>query len=180
MKYTIYLLISTLAVMLVACGGEQKAEKNKNAETPEKTETPKEALSKDQIFDDVDVLRWAVDRVYRKRVIEDKKAFVVKDGIAKKSYRVEMVNMPEDEMYPVGTETAYLGVYMKPVGKEDTLIVDFKLGWNPELHDPKYDRKGTFEVLETRIRKIDGTYRYRWQPDGEYWKTELVTEEPVM
>lgn len=175
MKYIVYLLISAVAITLFACGEAQQEEQENQAAT-EKDEASQEAISKEQIFEDADVLRWAVDRVYRKRVFEEREAFVIKDDVAKKSYRVEMVDMPEDEMYPVGTETAYLGVHMKRPNKEDTLIVDFKMGWNPELHDPKYNRKGTFEVLDTRVRKVNGETRYRWQPDGDYWKTELVTE----
>lgn len=177
MQRLVYIELLLAAVFaLTSCDSkpaeEEKGEQTETAETESNT-----TLKKSEIFEDVDVLRWAVDRVYRKVVIEEQKAFGVKDKIRKRWVRLEMIGMPPNELYPIGTETAYLGVLMKEPGTKDTLVVDFKLAWNPELFDPKYKRNGTFEVIDQRIRSINGAPRYRWVRDGDFYQEELLTTE---
>ncbi|MGF1534805.1 MAG: hypothetical protein ACFCUI_13965 [Bernardetiaceae bacterium] len=136
--------------------------------------TAVQSLERDQIFEDPDVARWAIDRAYRKLAFEERKGFFIKDKIKKQSYRVELINMPKADFFPTGLETVYVGAWFKTLTDTDTFVVDFKLGWNAQAFDPQYKRQGTFEVLDHQIRSRNGQARYRWNRDGKYWTQELI------
>ncbi len=151
-----------------------------DSKTTEKEDTLKEeeasTIAVSAIFEDPDVARFAVDRAYRAASFQKGKTYIeLKDNVERTKYRVEMSGM--EEVYPVGLQTAFVGVEMKNTRTDTKYLVDYKVGWNPNLDDPKYKRKGTFEVLDYQIRKVGDRARYRWLKDGEYWKQELITSD---
>ncbi|MEM6299821.1 MAG: hypothetical protein AAF740_14120 [Bacteroidota bacterium] len=169
------IFFSLCLVAFTACDSKKTKE-----DTPKENETSAVAVS--EIFKDPNVARFAVDRAYRAASLEKGKTYVeLKDNVMRKAHRVEMTGM--EEVYPVGLQTAFVGVQMtstsvnRKTQVKDTLLVDYKVGWNSQINDPKYNRKGTFQVLDYQIRAIGNKARYRWLKDGEYWKQELITSD---
>ncbi|MCS7019709.1 MAG: hypothetical protein RMJ87_11500 [Cytophagales bacterium] len=70
--------------------------------------------------------------------------------------------------YLVGEDMAVLGVLMRNQFNGDTLKVDFKLQWDPNIK-VNDSTMGGLKLIAAEIRAMKGKERYRWVKQGEYY-----------
>lgn len=150
----IYLLI-TIAVLAWAC---QSAEEKQRAEMKAKV--------KAELTNNKRVQRL-VDGLITDLVIKQGKAgFEVMDT---GQFPVVVFPIAYDTVnYPVAEDMTVMGALMREVFRGDTLTVDFKLQWDPNLK-AKDSTMGEFKLVAAEIRAMKGQERYRWVKQGEYF-----------
>ncbi|WP_448519172.1 hypothetical protein [Rhodoflexus sp.] len=70
--------------------------------------------------------------------------------------------------YPVGEDMTVLGVLMQDRLKGDSLNVDFKLQWDPNIK-VNDTTMGEFKLIAAEVRAKKGVERYRWVKQGEFF-----------
>ncbi len=150
----IYLLIA-IAMLAWAC---ESAEEKRRAEMKAKV--------KAELTNNKRMVRLIDGMITDLIVKQGKAGFEVMDGgefpIITYPLAYDTVN------YPVGEDMTVLGVLMQDRLNGDSLNVDFKLQWDPDIK-VNDTTMGEFKLVAAEVRVLKGQERYRWVKQGEYY-----------
>lgn len=150
----IYLLIA-VALLTWSCGKSEEEQR-----------TELKAQIKKELADNKRVVRM-VDGLITDLVVKQGKAgFEVMD-----TGEMSIITFPlayDSVNYLVGEDMTVLGVLMQNRLNGDTLNVDFKLQWDPNIK-VNDTTMGDLKLIAAEIRTIKGQQRYQWVKQGDYY-----------
>jgi hypothetical protein len=150
----IYILIA-VALLAWSCG---KSDEEKRAEL--------KAQIKKELANNKRAIRM-VDKMIEDMITKQGKAgFEVMD-----TSQFPIITFPlayDSVNYLVGEDMAVLGVLMHNRLNGDTLKVDFKLQWDPNIK-VNDSTMGDLKFIAADIRAMKGQERYTWVKQGEYY-----------
>jgi len=149
----IYFLIA-VALFAWSCG---KSEEEQRAEL--------KAQIKKELSNNKRAVRM-VDGLITDLIVNGKAGFEVMD-----TGQLSIITFPlayDTVNYPVGEDMTVLGVMMQNRLSGDTLKVDFKLQWDPNIK-AKDSTMGEFKLIAAEVREMKGKERYRWVKQGEFY-----------
>jgi len=158
-------IILALVFALGACG-DGKQEGQNNGDTEEGQEPPRDGdwSNTEKVSNSID--RYFIENVYEKKLSKLR----LKDEVSGKEHRVQILRVHRDKLYFTDVNEACMPVTMGPRrGSADSVLVDFKIGIDPELKQKDSLSLGFF-VKETYIRQIGLEARYRWEKKGDYFE----------
>ncbi|MCS6968372.1 MAG: hypothetical protein RMJ44_06495 [Cytophagales bacterium] len=152
----LYLLSAIICAIAWACG---KSEEEQRAEL--------KAKIKAKLSDNKLTQRF-VDGLISELIVKYRKAgFDVIDT----SSQFPIIAFPlqyDSVNYPIADDMTVLGVLMRDQLKGDTLKVDFKLQWDPNIK-VNDTTMGNFKLIAAEVRMMKGKERYQWVKQGEYY-----------
>lgn len=162
-------IILAFTLILSACG--ESSQNGQNGGESEAGEAP----PRDGDWANTNKASNAIDRYFIQNVYEKKLSKLrLKDEVSGKEHRVQIIRVHRDKLYFTANNEACMPVTMAPRrGHADSVLVDFKIGIDPELKQKDSLSLG-FHVKETFIRQVGLEARYRWEKKGDFYERVAI------